>query len=70
MYQKFSFLLQGISTLTFKGHDLGSGKVVLSFHQRWIASVAADGKLLLRLTRSPVSTYMPQNGGYKGMLIN
>ena len=40
---------------TYNGHDLGPGKVTLSFHQKWIASIAADGKLFLRLSNSPVS---------------
>ena len=40
---------------TYSGHDLESGKVALSFHQKWAASVASDGKLMLRLVGSPVS---------------
>lgn len=47
--------IQNISATVYSGHDLGSGKVALSFHQKWMASVASDGKLLLRLSGSPVS---------------
>ena len=49
--------------VTYIGHDLDSARVCLSFHQRWIASTASDGKLLLRLTGNPVSGVKTQETG-------
>lgn len=50
--------IQNMSATTYSGHELGPGKVVLSFHQRWMMSVASDGKLMLRLAGNPVSLSM------------
>ena len=36
-------------------HDMGKVQLDLSFHQKWIASAASDGKLFLRLIENPVS---------------
>ena len=33
---------------SYPGHELHGGRVTLSPHLRWLASCAADGKLLLR----------------------
>ena len=39
-------------------HDLHGGKVVISFHQKWSATVAQDGKLSLRVIDNPVSVFI------------
>ena len=41
--------------IALPAHDMGKVQLSLSFHQKWIASAASDGKLLLRLTENPVS---------------
>lgn len=40
----------------YKGHELDGGKAVLSFHQKWVASIASDGVVFLRLLEKPVSS--------------
>ena len=40
---------------SYEGHDLGVAKMALSFDQKWLVSVAQDGKLLLRSVENPVS---------------
>ena len=42
---------------SFPGHELSGGVVIFSFHRKWMASAAPDGKLLTRLVESPVSTF-------------
>ncbi len=39
----------------YQAHELPGGQLMLSFHHKWLASVAADGRLLLRLVEKPVS---------------
>ena len=41
--------------ITLPAHDVGKIHLALSFHQKWIASAASDGKLFLRLVENPVS---------------
>lgn len=39
--------------ITLPAHDVGKIHLALSFHQKWIASAASDGKLFLRLVENP-----------------
>ena len=39
----------------YEGHDLKGGKMAISFHRKWLASTAQDGKLVLRFVENPVS---------------
>ena len=36
-------------------HDMSGIQLELSFHQKWIASAASDGRMVLRLAETPVS---------------
>jgi len=38
-------------------HQLPGGKIVLSPHGKWVASVGADGKLQVRTAAAQVSIY-------------
>lgn len=40
-------------------HQLPGGKITLSPHGKWLASVGADGKLMVRTVGLPVSTEYP-----------
>ena len=40
---------------SYSAHELDGGQAALSFHQKWLASVAPDGQLMLRLVENPVS---------------
>lgn len=42
--------------MTLSAHDMAGVQLKLSFHQKWIASAANDGKLIVRLVESPVSS--------------
>ena len=36
-------------------HDMDGVHLGLSYHQKWLASAASDGKLAVRLVENPVS---------------
>lgn len=45
----------------YPAHELPGGDLLLSFHNKWLGSVAPDGQLMIRLVENPVSesaTYM------------
>ena len=39
----------------FPGHELGKAHLQLSYHQKWLVTGAADGRIILRLIEVPVS---------------
>ena len=50
--------------VTLSAHDMGGVQLKLSFHQKWIASAANDGKLIVRLVESPVSSRIQYKTAY------
>lgn len=55
--------------MTLSAHDAGGVQLKLSFHQKWIASAANDGKLGVRLVESPVSSRIQYKTVYLWLFV-